>query len=95
MRRPPKRYAVGPPGMRELPVVRPSAGARLGAPVGAGFLIERLRNDSSHRAQAPAVTAPGEVGATEASAVIGEAAATASLRDVVARAARETMESGQ
>ena len=68
--------------------VRTSAIARLGGSAGAEFLIERFRNDSSYRAQAAAVTALGEVGGDDAVAVIEEAAAMASPRDVVARAAR-------
>ena len=75
--------------------VRTSAVARLGASAGAEFLIERFRNDSSYRAQAAAVTALGEVGGDEAAAVIEEAAAMASPRDVVARAARDATGAGQ
>ena len=75
--------------------VRTSAIARLGSSAGAEFLIARFRNDSSYRAQAAAVTALGEVGGADAVAVIEEAAAMASPRDVVARAAREAMGAGQ
>ena len=71
--------------------VRTAAIARLGSSSGAEFLIERFRNDSSYRAQAAAVTALGEVGGEAAAAVIEEAAAMASPRDIVARAAREAM----
>ena len=75
--------------------VRTDAIARLGASAGAEFLIERFRNDSSYRAQAAAVTALGEVGGDAVAAVLEEAAAMASPRDVVARAAREAMGAGQ
>lgn len=75
--------------------VRTDAIGRLGGSAGAEFLIERFRNDSSYRAQAAAVTALGEVGGDEAAAVIEEAAAMASPRDVVARAARDAMGAGQ
>ena len=71
--------------------VRTSALARLGGSAGAEFLIERFRNDSSYRAQAAAVTALGEVGGDAVSAILEEAAAMASPRDIVARAAREAM----
>ena len=75
--------------------VRTSALARLGGSAGAEFLIERFRNDSSYRAQATAVTALGEIGGDAASAVLEEAAAMASPRDIVARAAREAMGGSQ
>ena len=75
--------------------VRTSALARLGGSAGAEFLIERFRNDSSYRAQAAAVTALGEIGGDAASAVLEEAAAMASPRDIVARAAREAMGGSQ
>ena len=75
--------------------VRTSAIVRLGSSAGGEFLIERFRSDSSYRAQAAAVTALGEVGGADAVAVIEEAAAMASPRDVVARAAREAMGAGQ
>ena len=71
--------------------VRTSALGRLGGAAGVEFLIERFRNDSSYRAQATAVTALGELGGAAAAAVIEEAAAMASPRDIVARAAREPM----
>ncbi len=71
--------------------VRTAALARLGAAAGAEFLIERFRNDSSYRAQAAAVTALGATGAASAGAVLEEAAAMASPRDIVARAAREAL----
>ena len=58
------------------------------ASAGAEFLIERFRNDSSYRAQAAAVTALGEIGGDAAAAIIEEAAAMASPRDIIARAAR-------
>ena len=74
--------------------VRTSALGRLGGSAGAEFLIERFRNDSSYRAQAAAVTALGEIGGDAASAVLEEAAAMASPRDIVARAAREAMGGG-
>ena len=74
--------------------VRTAAVARLGASAGAEFLIDRFRNDSSYRAQAAAVTALGEAGGDEAAAVIEEAAAMVSPRDIVARAAREAMGKG-
>ena len=75
--------------------VRTSALGRLGGSAGLEFLIERFRNDSSYRAQAAAVTALGEVGGEAAVAVIEEAAAMASPRDIVARAARDAMETLQ
>lgn len=68
--------------------VRTSAIVRLGAAAGADFLIERFRSDSSYRAQAAAVTALGAIGGDAAAAVIEEAAAMASPRDIVASAAR-------
>lgn len=71
--------------------VRTSALARLGAAAGAAFLVERFRSDSSYRAQAAAVTALGEIGGDAAAAVVEEAAAMASPRDIVARAAREAL----
>ena len=71
--------------------VRTSALAQLGAAAGEELLIERFRNDSSYRAQAAAVTALGEVGGAAAAAVIEEATAMASPRDIVARAARAAM----
>ena len=75
--------------------VRTSALARLGGAAGVEFLIERFRNDSSYRAQAAAVTALGEIGGDAVSAVLEEAAAMASPRDIVARAAREAMGGSQ
>ncbi len=75
--------------------VRTSALARLGGAAGLEFLIERFRNDSSYRAQAAALTALGEIGGEAVSAVLEEAAAMASPRDIVARAAREVMGAGQ
>ena len=75
--------------------VRTSALGRLGGAAGLEFLIERFRNDSSYRAQAAAVTALGEVGGEATAAVLEEAAAMASPRDIVARAAREAMGGSQ
>ena len=75
--------------------VRTSALARLGGAAGTEFLIERFRTDSSYRAQAAAVTALGEIGGGAVSAVLEEAAAMASPRDIVARAAREAMGGSQ
>ena len=75
--------------------VRTSAIAGLGGSAGAEFLIERFRNDSSYRAQAAAVTALGEVGGDGVAAVLEEAAAMASPRDIVARAARTAMGAGE
>ena len=75
--------------------VRTSALARLGDSAGTEFLIERFRTDSSYRAQAAAVTVLGEIGGDVVSAVLEEAAAMASPRDIVARAAREAMGAGQ
>ena len=69
--------------------VRTSALGRLGGVAGLEFLIERFRNDSSYRAQAAAITALGEVGGDAASAVLEEAAAMASPRDIIGRAARK------
>ena len=75
--------------------VRTSAIARLGSLGGAEFLIARFRHDSSYRAQAAAVTALGEIGGDAVVAVLEEAAAMASPRDIVARAAREAMGGSQ
>ena len=75
--------------------VRTSALTRLGAAAGEEFLITRFREDSSYRAQAAAVTALGEIGGDGVSAILEEAAAMASPRDIVARAAREAMGGSQ
>jgi HEAT repeat protein len=77
------------------PIASRAAIVRMGASAGAAFLVERFRNDSSYRAQAAAVTALGGVGGEDAAAVIEEAAAMASPRDIVARAARDAMGAGQ
>ncbi len=71
--------------------VRTEALARLGGAADPDFLIARFREDSSYRAQAAAITALAETGADAARAVIEEAAAMASPRDIVARAAREAL----
>ncbi len=75
--------------------VRTSALGRLGGSAGAEFLIERFRNDTSYRAQAAAVTALSETGGEAAAAVLEEAAAMSSPRDIVARAAREATAAGR
>ena len=75
--------------------VRTLALARLGGAAGVEFLIARFRNDTSYRAQAAAITALGAMGGDAVSAVLAEAAAMASLRDIVARAAREAMGGSQ
>ncbi len=71
--------------------VRTAALARLGASAGAELLIERFRQDTSYRAQAAAVAALGELPGDATRAVLEEAAAMASPRDIVARAATEAL----
>ncbi len=68
--------------------VRAAALARLGGSAGADFLMERFRADTSYRAQAAAAAALGEIGGDAVREILEEAAAMASPRDIVARAAR-------
>ena len=73
--------------------VRAAALDLLGVTGNAPFLIERFHADSSYAAQAAALRSLGRAGGDLAPPVLEEAAAMASPRDVIARAAREALES--